>query len=103
NLNVDRAGEGGRVIVNQEALTAVLDALREISGKIDAERPTLDGILGLKGVLEQHDAPLDADAEERLAAAIYDAVDAALSDLRKSREAEGDHLGRILAAQVDEI
>ncbi len=78
NLNVDREGAGGRVVVNHEALTAVLGALREINGKIDAERPTLDGILALKGVLEQHDAPLDADAEERLAAAIYAGVDAAL-------------------------
>jgi uncharacterized protein (TIGR00255 family) len=103
NLNVDRLGEGGRVVVNHEALTAVLGALREISGKIDAERPTLDGILSLKGVLEQHDAPLDADAEERLAAAIYEGVDAALADLRKSRQAEGVHLGQILRAQVDEI
>jgi uncharacterized protein (TIGR00255 family) len=91
------------VVVNHEALTAVLGALREINGKIDAERPTLDGILALKGVLEQHDAPLDADAEERLGTAIYAGVDAALGDLRKSRQAEGAHLGDILRSQVDEI
>ena len=103
NLNVDREGAGGRVVVNHEALTAVLGALREINGKIDAERPTLDGILALKGVLEQHDAPLDADAEERLAAAIYAGVDAALADLRTSRQAEGVHLGDILNSQVNEI
>jgi len=103
NLNVEREGESGRVVVNHDALTAVLGALREINGKVDAERPTLDGILALKGVLEQHDAPLDADAEERLAAAIYLATDAALSDLRKARQAEGVHLGQILGSQVDEI
>jgi uncharacterized protein (TIGR00255 family) len=103
NLNVDREGEGGRVVVNHEALTAVLGALREISGKIEAEKPTLDGILALKGVLEQHDAPLDADAEERLAQAIYVGVDAALADLRRAREAEGVHLKQILGDQVNEI
>ena len=103
NLNVDREGEGGRVVVNHEALNAVLAALGEITGKVDARKPTLDGILGLKGVLEQHDAPLDADAEEQLADAIYTALDAALADLRKARQAEGMHLAGILGAQVDEI
>lgn len=103
NLNVDREGEGGRVVVNHEALSAVLGALREIGDKVDARKPTLDGILGLKGVLEQHDAPLDADAEDRLHAAIYDAVDKALGDLKLSRKAEGVHLGEILNGQVNEI
>ena len=103
NLNVDREGEGGRVVVNHEALSAVLGALREIAGSIDAQKPTLDGILGLKGVLEQHDAPLDADAEDRLQGAIYEAVDHALNDLRASRKAEGVHLGEVLSGQVTEI
>ena len=103
NLNVEREGEGGRVVVNHDALAAVLGALREINGKVDAERPTLDGILALKGVLEQHDAPLDADAEERLATAIYTAMDSALEDLRRARQSEGVHLKDILNSQVDEI
>ncbi len=103
NLNVDREGEGGRVVVNHEALSAVLGALREIGDKVDARKPTLDGILGLKGVLEQHDAPLDADAEDRLHAAVYEAVDKALADLKLSRKAEGVHLGEILGGQVNEI
>ena len=103
NLNIERDGEGGRVVVNHEALDAVLGALREIAGKVDADKPRLDGILALKGVLEQHDAPLDADAEERLQAAIYGAVDTALADLRVARQAEGVHLGRVLLGHVDEI
>ena len=103
NLNVDREGEGGRVVVNRQALDAVLEAIREIGVLTNSPRPTPDGILGLKGVLEQHDAPLDADAEERLQGAIYDAVDKALADLRTSRKAEGVHLGEILNAQVNEI
>jgi uncharacterized protein (TIGR00255 family) len=103
NLNVDREGEGGRVVVNHEALSAVLGALREIAGQVDAQKPTLDGILGLKGVLEQHDAPLDPDAEEKFYDAIYEGVDSALGELRVSREAEGVHLGEILTSQVNEI
>jgi uncharacterized protein (TIGR00255 family) len=103
NLNVDREGEGGRVVVNQQALDAVLAAIKDIGVLTNSPRPTPDGILGLKGVLEQHDAPLDADTEDRLHAAIYEAADATLSDLKISRRAEGVHLGEILLAQVNEI
>jgi uncharacterized protein (TIGR00255 family) len=103
NLNVDREGEGGRVVVNRQALAAVLEAIKEIGLLTNSPRPTPDGILGLKGVLEQHDAPLDPEAEDRLYAAIYEAVDATLGELRVSRMAEGVHLGEILSAQVNEI
>jgi uncharacterized protein (TIGR00255 family) len=102
-LNIEREGEEGRVVINHAALDAVLGALREVGGRIDAAKPTLDGILGLKGVLEQHDAPLDADAEERLHAAIYEAVDKALADLQSARQGEGRALKDILSRQVDEI
>jgi uncharacterized protein (TIGR00255 family) len=103
NLNVDREGEGGRVVVNRQALDAVLEAIRDISVLTNSPRPTPDGILGLKGVLEQHDAPLDAEAEDRLHGAIYEAVDTALDGLRVSRRAEGVHLGEVLSGQVSEI
>jgi uncharacterized protein (TIGR00255 family) len=81
----------------------VLEAIKEIGTLTNSPRPTPDGILGLKGVLEQHDAPLDPDAEDRLYAAIYAALDQALDELRVSRRAEGVHLGEILMGQVDEI
>jgi uncharacterized protein (TIGR00255 family) len=103
NLNVDREGEGGRVVVNRQALDAVLEAIKEIGSLTNSPRPTPDGILGLKGVLEQHDAPLDPEAEDRLYAAIYAAIDQVLDDLRASRRGEGVHLGEILLRQVNEI
>ncbi len=103
NLTIERDGEGGRVVVNQQALDAVLAAIKEIGALTNSPRPTPDGILGLKGVLEQHDAPLDAESEERLHGAIYDAVDAALADLQTARRSEGGHLKDILLGQVDEI
>ncbi len=104
NLNIERAGEGGRVLVNRQALEAVLAAVEELDNTLPGiGRPTADGILGLKGVLEQHDAPLDPGAEESLHEAIYAAVDTALDDLRAARRGEGVHLGQILTGQVDEI
>ncbi len=103
NLNIEREGEGGRGVVNQQALDAVLVAIKQIGDLTNSPRPTPDGILGLKGVLEQHDAPLDPDAEEQLQGAIYEAVDRALVELQAARQGEGRHLGDILGGQVSEI
>jgi uncharacterized protein (TIGR00255 family) len=103
NLNIDREGEGGRVVINQAALDAVLAAVTDISSRMNLPRPTPDGVLALKGVLEQHDAPLDAAAEEQPQAAIFGAVDAALADLQTARQAEGRHLREVLLGQIDEI
>ena len=104
NLTVEREGEGGRVVINRHALGTVLAAIQEVDDAVPgAARPSPDGILALKGVLEQHDAPLDPETEEQLQTAIYEAVDKALAELRIARDAEGVHLGQILGSQVDEI
>jgi uncharacterized protein (TIGR00255 family) len=103
NLNVERVGEGGRVVVNHQALDAVLAAIKEIGPRVNAGGPTLDGILGLKGVLEQHEGPLEPEVEETLHAAILAAVDTALEGLQRARLDEGARLATILSSQVDEI
>ncbi len=102
-LNVEREGEGGKVVVNEQALGAVLATLQRLQDKIDAERPSLDGILALKGVLEQHDTPLPSEAEEALEAAILTAVDSAIADLVVARKDEGARLTLVLLERIDEI
>jgi uncharacterized protein (TIGR00255 family) len=104
NLNIEREGEGGPVVVNRQALNAVLAAVQQVDDALPGvSRPTPDGILALKGVLEQHDVPLAAETEEAFHAAVYAAVDRALDDLRKARQSEGEHLRRILLDEIDEI
>src|ERR1035437_5098238 len=52
NLTVERKGVAPTVKVNEPVLNAVLATLKTLSGKVDAAKPTLDGILSLKGVIE---------------------------------------------------
>ena len=47
-LTVERQGKSPVVRVNEEVLGAVLAAMTALSGRLDAERPRLDGILGIK-------------------------------------------------------
>lgn len=102
-LNVEREGEGGKVVVNEQALGAVLATLERLRAEIDAERPTLDGILALRGVLEQHETPLGAETEEALEAAILAAVDTAVAGLTAARAEEGARLTAVLLERIDEI
>jgi uncharacterized protein (TIGR00255 family) len=102
-IGVDRQGMGGDVVVNQQALDAVVKALNQLSATVDATRPSLDGILALKGVLEQRESPMSAQAEEMLHAAILDCVENAFADLVVSRQGEGARLAAILIERLDEI
>src|SRR5882757_10392044 len=52
NLSVERKGVLPTVKVNEPVLNAVLATLKSLDGKVDATKPTLDGILALKGVIE---------------------------------------------------
>src|ERR1700750_2413237 len=44
-LSIERQGVTPSVRVNEPVLNAVLATLKDLSGKVDAERPRLDGIL----------------------------------------------------------
>jgi uncharacterized protein (TIGR00255 family) len=103
NLTITRQGVSPTVKVNEPVLAAVLSTLKGLSGKVDAAPPSLDGILSLKGVIEVSDA--DEREEDRRAAeaAIVAGFEQTLAALTAMRRAEGDALGRVLSARLDEI
>jgi uncharacterized protein (TIGR00255 family) len=103
NLTVERKGVQPTVKVNEPVLNAVLATLKALSGKVDAQKPTLDGILALKGVIEV--AAEDEREEDRRAAeaAIIAGFDKLLADLIVMRREEGATLGRLLSARLTEI
>jgi uncharacterized protein (TIGR00255 family) len=103
SLSVERDGAGGELLVNRQALATVLAALDDLKGKVEATAPSLDGILGLKGVLDQRDSPMSAQAEEALVAAILDAASQALVDLVLARRQEGNQIAAILLDRLDQI
>lgn len=103
NLTVTREGAPPIVRVNEPVLAAVLATLKDLSAKIDASPPRLDGILALKGVIEVAEAE-ETEAERRAAeAAAVAGFGEALEQLQKMRRHEGEALHRVLAARLDEI
>lgn len=103
NLTVERKGVAPTVKVNEPVLNAVLATIQNLTGKVDAAAPTLDGILALKGVIEVTEE--DEREEDRRAAekAVIAGFEAALAALVSMRQEEGATLGRLLSTRLEEI
>src|SRR6202158_3631126 len=103
NLTVERKGVQPTVKVNEPVLNAVLATLKSLAGKVDAAKPTLDGILSLKGMIEVTEE--DEREEDRRAAeaAIIAGFDKALAELIAMRHEEGATLNRLPPTRLTEI
>ena len=52
NLNVKRLNAVSTVRINEDVLASIVKIAGELSGRIDAVAPSIDGLLGMKGVIE---------------------------------------------------
>lgn len=90
-------------VVNEEALSSVLDLIGRLGDRIDAARPTFDGLLNLPGILELRQ--LDETDEERAAfdAEALAGLDRVLDDLARVRAAEGAAMKAVLERHLEGI
>jgi len=102
-LEVRREGAAPVVRINEPVLNAVLAAIREVAKRADAARPSLDGILGLKGVMEVAEAEESAAERGEAEGAVLAGFEQALGALIKERQREGQALGVVLSERVDSI
>lgn len=102
-LSVERTGALSAVHVNEEVLAALLETIRKIAKRVDASPPSLDGILGLKGVMEITETEESAGKRREAEGAVAAGFEAALSDLVSARRSEGAALARVLEARLVEI
>lgn len=89
--------------IDRERLLALAEAGRDLVERGLAEKPRVDGLLALKGVIVTEETDPD---EERLAAIdalVLAAVDEALDGLEAARREEGASLKTLLLAHVEEI
>jgi len=102
-LSVDRSGAQPSVRVNEDVLTALMEAAGNAANRFGMSPPTLDSLLGMKGVVEIVET--EENAEERQAAekAVAAGFEEALKSLAAMRAREGEALARILSERIDEI
>jgi uncharacterized protein (TIGR00255 family) len=102
-LTVERTGATVAVRVNAAVLEALLIAGRDVARRIETSPPTLDGLLGLKGVIEVGEAGENADERRQAETAIVAGFAEAVLALAGMRRHEGNALARVLGARLNEI
>jgi len=103
NFNVKRADAASTVRINEDVLAAVVKVASSLSGRIDAVAPSIDGLLGIKGVIEVVEPERNEDEDKAAIAAASAAFDEALKNLVAMRRREGEALGQILSQRMDEM
>jgi uncharacterized protein (TIGR00255 family) len=103
NLNIKRTNAAAAIRINEDVLAAVVRVAGELAGRIDAVAPSIDGLLGIKGVIEVVEPESDEVEDAAAKAAVGIAFEQALADLVEMRRREGNALGKILLRRMDEI
>ena len=90
------------VRINREMLQRVLTLVGELAAEVEAAPPRLDGLIGLRGIIETVEDEPD-DIVEARRAALLKAWETALDRLVVARAEEGARLGATLSTQLAEL
>jgi uncharacterized protein (TIGR00255 family) len=101
NLTVNRLTQP-TIRINREMLGRVLALLDELAGEVEAAPPRLDGLIGLRGVIEAADDEPEEVLEARRTALVA-AWGTVLGRLVAARSEEGARLEAMLKAQLAEL
>lgn len=89
--------------LNEAVVAQLVTLIRSLEGVIDAAPPTVDGLLGIRGVIEVAEAEITEDQRAARQSEVQAGFAAALQALASSRRAEGDRTAAVLLARLDEI
>ena len=103
NLNVKRANAVSTIRINDDVLNSIVKVAGQLVSKIDAVAPSIDGLLGIKGVIEVVEPESNEEEDKAAKDAASVAFEQALADLVEMRRREGVTLGQILNQRMDEI
>ncbi|HWB50154.1 MAG TPA: YicC/YloC family endoribonuclease [Stellaceae bacterium] len=101
NLTVNRLTPP-TIRINREMLGRVLALIGELTGEVEAAPPRLDGLIGLRGIIETVEDEAEDVVEARRTALIA-AWSTALDRLAAARAEEGARLEAVLQAQLAEL
>ncbi|WP_422362923.1 YicC/YloC family endoribonuclease [Pyruvatibacter mobilis] len=102
-INVDRDRAGADIHINSELATHLMSELDRLADDMGVEPPSLDTVLGMRGVVETADtSETDEEAEARLTAVTASFMEA-LDSLVAARAEEGAKLFTILESVLLEI
>lgn len=102
SLTAKEQSAATELVVNQSALDSVLKIAKGLEEQ-GYEKPSTDGLLSIRGVLEERHIERSEKEKSELLAAIENGFREALGELVKARETEGEALADVLRGQVSQI
>ncbi len=103
SLNARRAEQGGQISVNVVQLERYLELGAPYVKDGRAKPPRLDGLLGLRGVIEASENDEDPELKAALEKAMTFSINAALDALKLARQGEGEALTPVLSGLIDKV
>ncbi|PQA85655.1 YicC family protein [Marinicaulis flavus] len=100
-LASDRSDSGYRI--NEAMLADAVSMINKLRLNVECAPPSADGLLGLRGVIEQAEEELSAEAREALFAALLNSFGEALDALVAARRKEGASMGAVIAGHFETI
>lgn len=101
SVGLDRTSAGGTLVVNEAALATVLATVERLAGRTTADRPRIDGLMALPGVLRFDEA--DTLDQETVGPLLLSAANEALEQLQLSRREEGARIVETLRGHLNQI
>ena len=102
-LMLTRTDGQAPIRVNREALDQILALVDDLRRRIDAAPPRIDGLLALRGVIEQVEQQESEEDRARLDDLIVASFVAGLGRLAEARAEEGARLSGVIVGHLDEI
>ena len=100
-LNVQE--KTGTFRINETALAQVEKIIADMSQRFDAAAPRIDGILGLRGILEVDEPTLTPEEQEARLQALQQSLTEAFKQLHAMRQVEGARLQALVDGHLAEI
>jgi uncharacterized protein (TIGR00255 family) len=103
NLSLSKAATTTRVRVNRDVLQSLIEAMAGLDLPETVKPASLDGLLGVRGVVEIDDEAADPGHDAALADALRAGVARLVQALQGARAGEGAALASVIAGQLDTI
>ncbi|MFQ5784726.1 MAG: YicC/YloC family endoribonuclease [Alphaproteobacteria bacterium] len=102
-LQNNRVGGETQLRVNRDALGRLLAVLKDFEGEIDAAPPSIDGLLRVRGIVEEVEDDSTPEERKRREGLILETLGETLDALAEARRGEGVRIAALLNDQLDEI
>ena len=103
SLSVNQSSASNIPYINQDAVSALLDAAKELQQKVGGELPSAAELMIMRGVVELSEKQMDDAQKEKLHAAIFKSLEEAANSLINMRQSEGRAIAKFLEGQVEKI